>query len=33
MREHFRRAVAAHRIAAVTIGTIALFGCAITSPW
>jgi signal transduction histidine kinase len=32
MREHFRRAVAAHRVVAVVIGTIALFGCAITSP-
>jgi signal transduction histidine kinase len=32
VREHFRRAVAAHRVVAVVIGTVALFGCAITSP-
>ena len=32
MREHFRRAVAGHRVVAVVIGTIALFGCAMTSP-
>jgi signal transduction histidine kinase len=32
MRDHFRRAVAAHRAVAVVIGTVALFGCAMTSP-
>jgi signal transduction histidine kinase len=32
MREHFRRAVATHRVVAVVIGTVALFGCAMTSP-
>jgi signal transduction histidine kinase len=32
IREHFRRAVAAHRALAVVIGTVALFGCAMTSP-
>ena len=32
MREHFRRAVAAHRALAVVIGTVALFGCAMPSP-
>jgi signal transduction histidine kinase len=32
IRERFQRAVAAHRIVAVAIGTIALFGCAMTSP-
>jgi signal transduction histidine kinase len=32
MRDHFRRAVAAHRAVAVVIGTVVLFGCAMTSP-
>ncbi len=32
MRDHFRRTVAAHRAVAVVIGTVALFGCAMTSP-
>jgi signal transduction histidine kinase len=30
--QHFRRAVAAHRALAVVIGTVVLFGCAMTSP-
>lgn len=32
MREHSRRAVAAHRALAVIIGTVVLYGCAMTSP-
>jgi signal transduction histidine kinase len=32
MRDHFQRAVAAHRAVAVVIGTVVLFGCAMTSP-
>jgi signal transduction histidine kinase len=32
VREHFRRAVAAHRALAVVTGTVVLFGCAMTSP-
>ena len=32
VREHFRRVVAAHRALAVVIGTVVLFGCAMTSP-
>jgi signal transduction histidine kinase len=32
LREHFRRAVAVHHAAAVVIGTVALFGCAMPSP-
>ena len=32
VRDRFRRAIAEHRALAVVIGTVVLFGCAMTSP-